>query len=182
MPNIVIAAVIASPHRSGSTSHAVEAVLEGARRVGAGTESVDLAAEGPEAAADLIDRAQGIVLASPVYRASHTSLLAGLLEHIERGASGEPRAPLRGKAVAIVQTGASHHHFLAPERLRATLASFFAAQVLSPSLYFTPDAYTAEKALDAASRELAELHGQALAELTAGVHAGAALSRLAPLI
>jgi FMN reductase len=103
---------------------------------------------------DRIDEADGIVFASPVYRAAHTALL----------------------------TGASHHHFLATERLRAPLASFFAAQTLSPGLYFTPASYTPDKVLDDESRALTELHGRALVELATAVRGGAALSRLTPLI
>ena len=98
------------------------------------------------------------------------------------GAVGETSAPLAGKAALVLLAGASHHHFLATERLRAPLASFFAAQTLSPGLYFTPASYTPDKVLDDESRALTELHGRAPVELATAVRGGAALSRLTPMI
>lgn len=179
---IDIVAVLASPHGSGSTAAAVDAVLAGVSGAGAGADVLDLTKDPVDEVVDRIEAANGVVFASPVYRAAHTSLLAGLLEHIPRGAAGETRAPLAGKAALILLTGASHHHFLSTERLRGTLASFFAVQTLSPGLYFTPAAYTPDKVLVDESRALAELHGQALVELATAVRAGAALSTLTPLI
>jgi FMN reductase len=66
--------------------------------------------------------------------------------------------------------------------LRAPLASFFAAQALSPGLYFTPTSYTPDQVLNNESRGLTELHGRALVELATAVRGGAALSRLTPVI
>lgn len=182
MASIHIVAVVGSPHGSGATSNAVEAVLAGARQFGASTTLLDLTSADPDQVLAALEVAHGVVLASPVYRASHTSLLAGLLERVQRGAPGESAAPLRGKAVAIVLTGASEHHFLATERLRGTVASFFAAQTLSPALYLSPAAYTADKTLAEASRELAVLHGRALVELATAVTRGDALAQLTPLV
>lgn len=179
---INILSVVGSPHGSGSTATATQAVLAGATEAGARTQSVDLSTADLDAVVDLIDEVDGVIFASPVYRAAHTALLAALLERIPRGAAGESRAPLAGKAALVLLTGASHHHFLATERLRAPLASFFAVQTLSPGLYFTPVSYTPEKVLTDESRAVAELHGRALVELATAVRAGVALSRLKPLV
>ena len=182
MMSIEVVAVVGSPHGSGATAAAAQAVLAGVAAAGARTKSLDLATEDLDNVVDRIDEADGILFASPVYRAAHTALLASLLERIPRGVAGETRAPLAGKAALVLLTGASHHHFLATERLRAPLVSFFAAQTLSPGLYFTPASYTPERALNDESRALAELHGQALVELATAVRGGSALSRLTPLI
>jgi len=182
MTEIHIVAVVGSPHGSGATAKAVEAVLTGARQAGASTTVMDLTSVGTEAVVAELDAAHGVVLASPVYRASHTSLLAGLLERIQRGGPREDTASLRGKAASLVLTGASDHHFLATERLRGVLASFFATQTLSPALYLTPASYTADKSLEDTARAVAALHGQALVELATAVTQGSALSQLAPLI
>ena len=180
--SIHILAVVASPHASGSTSGAAAAVLAGAEAAGARTNTLDLRTDDSADAVDRIEAADGVLFASPVYRAAHTSLLGALLERIPRGAVGDDRAPLAGKAAAILLTGASHHHFLATERLRGTLASFFAAQTLSPGLYFTPASYTPDKQLVPDARELADLHGRALVDLTTAVRASKALSALTPLV
>jgi FMN reductase len=54
--------------------------------------------------------------------------------------------------VAVVLTGASHHHFLAVDGLRDVLAGFFAVQVVSPSL-FDDAAYSSDGQLDGDSRK-----------------------------
>jgi FMN reductase len=182
MGSIRIVSVVASPHGSGSTAKAVAAMTAGATAAGATCQSLDLATDNIETVVAAIDEAHGVIFGSPVYRASHTALLADLLEHIERGARGETIAPLQGKAVAITLTGASDHHFLATERLRGTLASFFAAQTLSPALYLTRRDFTEDKELDETARHRAELLGRALVELAAAVSAGPTLRALTPLI
>lgn len=182
MAHLHILAIAASPHGPGSTTHALEGVLAGARDAGAEVQSLDAATESTDTMIAAIEEADAVVFGSPVYRASHSALLAGLLEHVERGAKYENSAPLKGKAVAIVLTGASHHHFLATEKLRSTLASFFAAQTLSPALYLTPQDFTEAKELTETSRDLAHIHGRALVELATAVRAGEALRQLSPLV
>jgi len=182
MARLHVLAIAASPHGSGSTTHALEAVLAGVRDQGADVSFVDLTTESTDSVVAAIEAADAVVLGSPVYRASHTALLAGLLERVERGAEYENSAPLKGKAAAIVLSGASHHHFLATEKLRSTLASFFAVQTLSPALYLTPDDFNEAKELSNAARDLAHLHGRALVELATAVRTGDALSQLTPLV
>jgi len=179
---IHVVSVLASPHRSGATGKAAAAMTAGAAAAGATTQSLDLSADPVDKVVAAMGRAQGIILASPVYRASHTALMADLLEHVERGVSGEESAPLQGKSVAIVMTGASDHHFLAPERLRSTLCSFFAVQTLSPALYLTMRDYSSDKELLGPADERARLLGRALVELAAAVNAGPALRALRPQI
>jgi FMN reductase len=178
-----ILGVVASPHGSGTTLAAVAAVLEGCRESGAETELVDLAAEpGTRTMIDKVESFDAVVFGSPTYRATHTSLLANLLEQIGRGAAYESGAPLRGKATAIVMTGAATEHFLATEKLRSTLAVFFAAQVLSPSLYLAPRDFGPDKALNDRATDLARLHGRALVDLAAACRSSKSLSALQPVV
>lgn len=182
MARIHVLAVAASPNGSGSTGKALTGVLAGARDEDAEVRLIQLAAESTDSVIAAIEAADAVVFGSPVYRASHTALLADLLEQIGRSFDNEHSTPLNAKAVAIVLTGASHHHFLATEKLRSTLASFFAAQTLSPGLYLTPADFTQDKELNDFARDLARLHGRALVELAAAVRAGDALGMLRPLV
>src|SRR5438045_4537205 len=60
--------------------------------------------------------ADGVMIASPVYRGSITGALKNLLDHL-------PVEALAGKPVGIVAMGATHHHFLgAAWHLRDILA------------------------------------------------------------
>lgn len=179
---LTVLGIVASPYGGGSTLAAVRAVLDGARQADAEATLLDLAATALDEAVAAIDAADAVVFGSPTYRASHTSLLASLLEKVERGASTESSAPLRGKATAIVMTGAAGEHFLAPERLRATLASFFATQVLSPSLYLQPSAFDEDRTLNASARETAALEGRALVDLALACRGSKNLAQLAPLV
>ncbi|MBQ0826845.1 flavodoxin family protein [Streptomyces tagetis] len=180
-----VTAVLASPHGSGSTAAAVDAVLDGCRDAGAVCTLVDLrdgAADGFAGAREAIEEADAVVFASPTYRATHTSLLASFLEGVERGARFETRAPLRGKATAVVMTGAAPEHFLATERLRATLASFYAVQVLSPSLFLTRSAFGPDASLTPDAAGTAVLHGRALVDLAAACRASGNIALLKPLV
>ncbi|WP_182481164.1 NAD(P)H-dependent oxidoreductase [Nocardioides immobilis] len=174
--------LIGSPGAGGFTSQVVDAVLAGSRSAGASAFAYELCDGDQDGAAAQVQRADAIVFGSPTYRASHTALVASLLERLERRTPPERGGPLAGKAAAIVMTGASDCHFLATEKLRTTLSCFFAVQVLAPSLYVGQTNRQTDRALDEASRITAALHGKALVELSRAVRAGSALQSLAPIV
>ncbi|MEJ2864310.1 NADPH-dependent FMN reductase [Actinomycetospora flava] len=175
--------IVGSPSPGGRSLVAVRALLEGAAAAGAATEVLELAdAPDPEAVQQAIERADGIAFATPTYRARSSSLIKGVLENTERGIAGDTRAPLLGKAAAIVHTGATAHHFLAVDDLRDVLGGFFAAQVLSPGLYFEGADYVDAGTLTDRAADLAHTHGRAFAEFTAAVRAAPSVQALRPLL
>lgn len=182
MNDLTIVGVIGSPQPGGRTSTALAAVLEGAAQAGATTRVVELSGARPDETTEAIDSADAVAFGSPVYRATYSAQLKQLLESIQRGRHGETAAPLRGKAAALVMTGASAHHFLAPDGLRAVLATFFAAQVLSPALYLEHKDFTDAKQLKADAARLAHAHGAALVDLAAAVRASTVLRGMEPLV
>jgi FMN reductase len=167
-----VVAVDGSPAGGGRTAAAVRAV--------AGTEPLTLVETGIEAAIDAVDRAGAVVLGSPIYRASFAHPLKQLLDQLPRGMWGETRAPLQGKAVCIVATGASLHHFLALDDLRNVLAGFFAAHVVPPGLYVPREGFTDGGQLTPPYAEQAALQAQALRELATALAGADALRRLTP--
>lgn len=175
-----VVGLVGGPEPGGRTSTTVAAVLRGVR--GAETDLVELSRTGLDEATNAIDSADAVVLGSPVYRATYSRLLKELLEATGRGQWGETSAPLLGKVVATVLTGASPHHFLAINDLRNVLAGFFAAQVLSPGLYFHHGDFDDRVTLTEHSAELAQLHGEALGELAVAVRSSTALRALTPQI
>lgn len=170
------------PEPGGRTSTAVAAVLAGAARQGAETELIELAGAAPPDLVAAVQNAHGVVFASPVYRATYSSLLKAALEGLERGKWGESTSPLQGKAAAVVLTGASGHHFLAVNDLRDVLAGFFAVQVLSPGLYLDHSDYQDRTTLTDGSAALASMHGAALLDLTVAVHSSPALAAMRPQV
>lgn len=178
---MLVVAVIGSPHPGGRTRGAVDAVLHGAAQEGARTRVVELAEAGVPDAIDALTEADAAVFASPTYRADITAQLKALLDATPRGMPYESGDPLRGTACATVLTGASDHHFLAPEKVRGILGGFFAVPLLSPGLYLPSAAFTdGGKALLDEPWQLAELHGRALVELATAVGSSRWLRMLRP--
>ena len=177
-----IVGIAGGPEAGGRTATAVAGVLAGAAAKGAETELLELGATSTADAVATVDAADAVVLGSPVYRATYSSLLKGFLENLERGKWGESTAPLQGKAAAVVLTGASGHHFLAVNGLRDVLAGFFAVQVLSPGLYFDHGAYVDRGTFTDESTALTAAHGAALHDLAVAVRASEAIGALRPQV
>ena len=170
------------PDAGGRTSTAVRAVLAGAAARGAEVDLIELSSTPLPEVTAAVEGADGVVLGSPVYRATYSSLLKSVLEGMERGKWGETTAPLQGKAAAVLLTGASGHHFLAVNDLRDVLAGFFAVQVLAPGLYLDHTFYVDRTTLTEDSARLAAAHGAALNDLTTAVRSSAALAALRPQV
>lgn len=75
-----------------------------------------------------IERADAVLLATPVYRGSFTGALKNLLDQV-------PVAALRDTPVAIVAMGGSDHHYLGVERHLRDVLSFFGAHPLPTAVY-----------------------------------------------
>jgi FMN reductase len=79
---------------------------------------------------DAIERADAVLLATPVYRGTYTGALKNLLDLL-------PVEALRGKAVALVAMGATDHHALGADwHLRDVLA-WFGALAAPTGVYLT---------------------------------------------
>ena len=75
-----------------------------------------------------VKSADGVFIASPVYRGSFPGALKNLLDHV-------PVEALAGKPIGIIAMGATHHHFLGVDwHLRDVLA-WFGALVVPVSVY-----------------------------------------------
>jgi FMN reductase len=139
---IRIVAVVAS-QAGGNTDRLVGRVLEAA---GAAPGSAEVAAvhlgAGPldpthvEEAVPRLAAAHAVVLGTPMFRATYAAVLKDFLERIPRGGPAERLdGPLRAKAVGVVATGGSHHHFLGADPLIAVLVRYFGAYIVPPVLY-----------------------------------------------
>ncbi|MGO9971520.1 MAG: NADPH-dependent FMN reductase [Solirubrobacteraceae bacterium] len=179
---LAVLAVDASPSAGGRTRSALDAVAGAGAAAGATVETITLGADGAGigSAIDALASADAVVLASPVYRASSAAPLKQLLDAIPREGSVAPHSPLTGKAVAIVHTGASLHHFLAPDSLRSVLAGFFAAYVLPPGLYVPREGFDDALALREPYAGHARLQGEGLVALAHALAHSPVLRSLRP--
>jgi len=171
-----------SPVGGGRTRVALDYLLEGAAAAGAETSAVSLAhVETGLHDADLLAGSDAFVFASPVYRGSYASPLKSFIDGLPRGFGEEEGEPIRGRAVAILLTGASWHHYLALNDLRNVLAGFFAAHVLSPGCYVPATGYSDDKhQLLPPFDELARTQGAALVALASAVSASPTLADVRP--
>jgi FMN reductase len=179
---VKLLAVDGSPDGGGRTRRAVGAVAAAAVEAGAELATVGLVElDGIDQVLAGLDEADAVVLGAPVYRAAAASPLKELLDRIPRDGA-ERRSPLAGKAVAIVQTGASLHHFLALDGLRNVLAGFFAAHVVPPGLYVPRDGFDDDRGagLRQPYAGQARDQGAALVELARVLQTSKALASLRP--
>jgi FMN reductase len=179
---IAVLAVDASPAGGGHTRAVLDAVAAAALAAGATVDVVALGDDGTgiEATLDALASSDAVLLASPVYRASFAAPLKALLDAVPRSATAPPDSPLSGKAVAIAYTGASLHHFLAPDSLRSVLAGFFAAHVLPPGLYVPREGFDDSLALREPYSDQAQLQGAALVEFVRALRDSPVLRSLRP--
>jgi FMN reductase len=133
-----------------------------------------------DALIERIGLAEALVVGSPIYRASYAYPLKVLLDHLPRGMWGETLAPIRGKAVCLVATGASLHHFLALGDLRNVLAGFYAAHIVPPGLYLPREGFAEDGSLRPPYGDQAEQQGRALVELAEALRQSPNLRALMP--
>lgn len=172
-----------SPHGPGRTGTALEAVLSASAAAGAATSLIHLGGEeamSAEEACQQMLAADAFALGSPMYRATFAAPFKVLLDATPRGMWGETEAPLTGRAVAIVATAASAHHFLGLGRMRDVLVDFFAAHVLSPGVYVEGDDFDGDGLLRPEAAEWARLQGEALVELGIAITVSRALRAITP--
>jgi FMN reductase len=178
-----VLAVDGSPTHGGHTRAALDRVSLAAAERGASVETIAIGADdagGVDSVVERLPTADAFILASPVYRASFATPLKRLLDAVPRTGGAPPDSPLSGKAVAIVYTGASLHHFLALDGLRSVLAGFFAAHVVPPGLYVPREGFDDGLELVEPYAESARRQGEALVELARLLRDSPALNSLRP--
>lgn len=138
--------------------------MEAACREG-GVEAHTISCQGP-AARELIEGADAVIIATPTYRESYPGMLKTFFDTLPRGAAGEDGAPLAGKPVGIVMTGASPHHYLALNSLHGLLVGSYAALVAPVSVYGQDGQFDEDRGIaDPALAERATLLGRTLVQL-----------------
>ncbi|MBS1889184.1 MAG: NAD(P)H-dependent oxidoreductase [Actinobacteria bacterium] len=183
MKGLRILALDCSPSGPGRTGNVLGQVLDGSAATGAEVSLIHLGGDAPtsvENAVGAMLEADAFVFGSPIYRATFATPFKALLDATPRGMWGETEAPLTARAVAIVATGASAHHFLALAAMRNVLVDFFAAHVVSPGLYVEQAEFGADRTLTAEAAERARLQGEALVELAGAIAGSTALGAVTP--
>jgi NAD(P)H-dependent FMN reductase len=152
--------VVGAVTAPGRLHAAVQHALEGASRRATSTALLNLAdhrisfadgrpldrfADDTGRVVAVIDEADAVLIASPVYRGTFTGALKNLLDLT-------PVEALRGKPVGIAAMGATPHHYLGVDwQLRAVLA-WFGALVAPTSVYLESAHFKDGKLVDPDAR------------------------------
>jgi FMN reductase len=94
--------------------------------------------------------ADGVLVASPVYRGSITGALKNLLDHL-------PLESLAAKPVGIIAMGATHHHFLGADWHLRDILAWFGAIVVPTSVYLVSADFVAGELAESAKQDLKDL-------------------------
>lgn len=97
-----------------------------------------------------VRRADGVIVASPVYRGSITGALKNFLDHL-------PLEALAAKPVGIIAMGATHHHFLGADWHLRDILAWFGAIVVPTSVYLVSEDFTAGQLAESARQDLNDL-------------------------
>lgn len=109
--------------------------------------------------------AAGIVIASPVYRATYTGVLKNFLDIL-------PVDALRDKPVGIAVVGASLHHYLGVDTGVRSVLAWFGALALPTSVYLTSSDFDAAKEPTPGARDQLDDLAETLLRLTREVSKG----------
>ena len=99
-----------------------------------------------EAIVQRVEKADLLVVGTPVYRASYTGALKHLFDLVDHRA-------LTGKAVLLAATGGSPYHGLVLEHQLRPLFSFFGAVTVPTGVYGAPDDFVGAEIVGAAISE-----------------------------
>jgi FMN reductase len=97
-----------------------------------------------------VRRADGVIIASPVYRGSITGALKNLLDHL-------PLESLAAKPVGIIAMGATYHHFLGADWHLRDILAWFGAIVVPTSAYLVSADFVAGELEESARQDLKDL-------------------------
>jgi MsuE subfamily FMN reductase len=92
--------------------------------------------------------ADAYLVATPIYRASYTGALKNFFDLIPNDPNGSD--PLRGKAVGLLATGGSYHHYLVLEHQLRPLFGFFGAHTVARAVYAASKDFNAAKQVEGA--------------------------------
>lgn len=84
---------------------------------------------------DKIAAADALIVGSPIYRGTFSGAFKNLFDLI-------PNDALEGKAIGVIATGGSYHHYLAIEHQFKPLFSYFKAYTVPAGVYATNDHFS----------------------------------------
>lgn len=188
--------IVGSVSNPSNTRAAVEAALKAASDAfGVQTEILHLAeydldtADGRKLkdytgdtarALELIINSNAYIIGTPVYRGSYSGALKNLLDLIPRGKWQADVAPLEAKAVGLIATGATDHHYLSVSQELGPILAFFGAYGVGSGVYAHSSHFKDHQVSDEGILNRLQLLGKATVELSRAIDSSESLSELGP--
>lgn len=188
--------IIGSISKTSKTKTAVETALQAAAdEFGVSTEIMHLAnfnldtADGRKLseytgdtakALEFIINSDAFLIGTPVYRGSYSGILKNLFDLIPRGKWQSDKAPLENRAVGLIATGATNHHFLSVAQELGPIASFFGAHQVGSGVYVNGSQYEDHRLADQKVVRRLETLGKATIEQARAIEKSNYLSQLGP--
>lgn len=131
-------------------------------------------------ALDLILNSKAFIIGTPVYRGSYSGALKNLLDLIPRGKWQSDKAPLENRAIGLIATGATDHHYLSVSQELGPISSFFGSYAIGAGVYAQSSQFKNHQVTDDKVKERLKKLGKATIELSRAVSNSSYLSALGP--
>jgi FMN reductase len=131
-------------------------------------------------ALDQIINSKAYIIGTPVYRGSYSGLLKNLFDLIPRGKWQSDKAPLENRAVGLIATGATAHHYLSIAQELGPVLNFFGSHLVGSGVYAESSHFKDNKLTDDDIRQRLATLGKATVELSLAVEKSQFLSELGP--
>lgn len=128
----------------------------------------------------LILNSDAFLIGTPVYRGSYSGILKNLLDLIPRGKWQSDKAPLENRAVGLIATGATNHHYLSVSQTLGPIASFFGSHQVGSGVYVNGSQFEDNKIVDSSVIQRLETLGKATVELSKAIANKQYLAELGP--
>lgn len=132
-----------------------------------------------DALQQIID-SKAFIVGTPVYRGSYSGLLKNLFDLIPRGMWQADVAPLENRAVGLIATGATAHHYLSVAQELGPVFSFFGSHAVGSGVYGESSQFENKQVADPELKQRLQTLGNATVELSLAIEKGAWLSKLGP--
>jgi FMN reductase len=131
-------------------------------------------------ALELIINSKAFIIGTPVYRGSYSGVLKNLFDLIPRGMWQSDKAPLENKAVGLIATGATYHHYLSISHELSPILNFFGSHVVGSGVYAESSHFDNYELKDEEIEKRLGVLGKATTELSLAVEKSKFLSELGP--
>lgn len=131
-------------------------------------------------ALELILNSKAYIIGTPVYRGSYPGALKNLFDMIPRGKWQADVAPLEAKAVGLVATGATAHHYLSISQELGPILDFFGSHTVGGGVYAHSSHFDNYQVTDPDIKKRLELLGRATVELSRAIETSDALANFGP--